>query len=375
MFFSLRKYHRIHLTGIAALLMLFLLILPVSVGAQSLAVKEKNMVKASDLKFRASDFVYQSKRIRVSYKGIVKPRFFSESSVVKVDDNGVVTVPYNYVGVSFVKVIVPSSDRYNVASTRVKVTVKRKHNMLEAYNLVKDYSEEPRSYSLGVQTYGNPKITYKSDSLGVRVRGGIATIARRFSGTATITITAKASGIYSAAKKEITVTVLPGQAEKLYQAARSQIGISGHGKNLTKYGRFTGQNGQAWCASFVAWCARKAGIQSRRPSQRSVVPRTASTLAMCEYSTNFRYWGKYSMHNIKKGDVIFFSRVSKAYAIDGHKKVCHVGIVESANSVTNKITVIEGNSTGDSVRRRKYSVDVKTGKAGSRFFCGYISVR
>ena len=65
MFFSLRKYHRIHLTGIAALLMLFLLILPVSVGAQSLAVKEKNMVKASDLKFRASDFVYQIGRAHV----------------------------------------------------------------------------------------------------------------------------------------------------------------------------------------------------------------------------------------------------------------------------------------------------------------------
>ena len=42
--------------------------------------------------------------------------------------------------------------------------------------------------------------------------------------------------------------------------ARTQVGYRETFDNNTKYGRWLGTNEMAWCAAFVSWCARQAGI-------------------------------------------------------------------------------------------------------------------
>ncbi|MBR4081559.1 MAG: peptidoglycan-binding protein [Clostridia bacterium] len=64
----------------------------------------------------------------------------------------------------------------------------------------------------------------------------------------------------------------PAKGNNLLAVARSQLGYVGSntpsnltGANVTrdgywtKYGEYTGHNGESWCASFIAWCGMKAG--------------------------------------------------------------------------------------------------------------------
>ena len=335
--------------------------------------KKNCRIYVKNLIMDASDICRQTVKLSYTCPNKEKPQYFSDSDVITVEE-GKVIVPPNYAGTAHITVIIPESEEYVSASTRILVAVNKIENPLKVFDIVEDYNEEERTIPLETEVRGRAPLIYKSSDKGITIDHGRASIRKGYSGTAEVSVTAKATGIYKETSKNFKITVLSGIAEKLYDAAKSQIGISGGGMNSTKYGQFTGMNHQAWCASFVSWCANESGVESAKPGMRSVLPKTASTLEMCQYSTDYHVWSKEALQMMKRGDVIFFSRAEKQYQVGGSKSVCHVGIIESIDPSSSSVNVIEGNSTGDRVCRHTYHVDPESGRIRKRYFCGYINV-
>lgn len=166
-----------------------------------------------------------------------------------------------------------------------------------------------------------------------------------------------------------------GDASRLLTVAKNELGYRGTKSNgtgsgdYTKYGVFTNTNGKAWCASFVAWAANKAGIST------SVIPKTAACRYMAADSNSYVSWTSGSLRAIKPGDVVFFSSGSTG----GTKR--HVGIVSAVNG--SKVSVIEGNTGTDTVKNNTYNVSTNgcinqvwsySGVRYTMYFCGYIAV-
>ncbi len=63
-------------------------------------------------------------------------------------------------------------------------------------------------------------------------------------------------------------STLPFTASKALKIATSQVGVkeSGGTSNLQKYGAALGDNGKAWCSSFVWWCILQCGTDLRVPT-------------------------------------------------------------------------------------------------------------
>lgn len=116
----------------------------------------------------------------------------------------------------------------------------------------------------------------------------------------------------------------------LISIASKEVGYKESDKNRTKYGKWYGLNGYAWCHMFVAWCAYKAGVLGK------YVPREAG----CSNG-----WKWYCDHNMeasvvsnpnykpKRNDIIYF--------LNG---ASHVGIVEYFDNKTGLVHTIEGNA-------------------------------
>lgn len=128
------------------------------------------------------------------------------------------------------------------------------------------------------------------------------------------------------------------QAEDIVSIAKSQIGIKERSSgsddiiyNDWFYGRRVNNNGEsakyAWCAVFVSWCAKEAGIPV------NIIPKTASTSDMKNRLTGGTSHLKGSGYVPKRGDIIFF----------GTNASQHVGIVEYSSQ--NTVYYIDGNNT------------------------------
>ncbi len=129
-------------------------------------------------------------------------------------------------------------------------------------------------------------------------------------------------------------------AKDIVDVAIGELGYRETGKNSTKYGKWYGMNGAAWCHMFVSWCADQAGVST------SVVPKTASTTTGMNWFKRkglFKYKGKYTP---KRGDIVYF-KTNRS----------HVGIVEKVSGST--LHTIEGN-TSDKVARKTYPLSNST---------------
>lgn len=83
-------------------------------------------------------------------------------------------------------------------------------NRITASNVKKIQSTKKQTFSLGAKALDKAKLTYRSNNRSVTVdKNGKVTIAAKFAGAATITITASATKNRKTAKKNITVTVNP----------------------------------------------------------------------------------------------------------------------------------------------------------------------
>ncbi len=166
-------------------------------------------------------------------------------------------------------------------------------------------------------------------------------------------------------KADSTITEGSGS---LADVAANEVGYKSDGGDNTKYGKWIGANNQPWCASFVSWCVAKSGVPTKK------VPKTANCNDMKSGSNSYHTWSENAINSIKKNDVIFFS--------EGTQDTHHVGIVYGVDKSKNSITLIEGNTSDDCVKKRTYSFVNKkldTGVYGKltwegHYFSGYISV-
>jgi CHAP domain len=141
------------------------------------------------------------------------------------------------------------------------------------------------------------------------------------------------------------------QVRAMLRMAASQIGVREQRTNRTKYGRWYGMNGQAWCAMFVSWVGAHAGVS---------LPRINS----------FRgFSGVVSARNFARKNNLLTKtpRAGSVFLIIGRNGKGHTGLVESVNWARRTITTIEGNTNasgsrnGDGVYRRTRKISTING--------------
>jgi hypothetical protein len=126
-----------------------------------------------------------------------------------------------------------------------------------------------------------------------------------------------------------------GSVDAIIEVAKKEIGtIEGPKDNETKYGKWSGANFQAWCQSFVSWCAFTSGLDPKK------YPKTASTVAASDFFKKNNRWADARNDDPTPGDWIFFD-----FPDDGVNRISHVGICIKNNG-DGTIQVIEGNTSG-----------------------------
>ena len=132
------------------------------------------------------------------------------------------------------------------------------------------------------------------------------------------------------------------EVRALLRIAASQIGVKEQRTNRTKYGRWYGMNGQAWCAMFVSWVGAKAGVP---------LPRINSNRGFAAVVSGRNFARKNNL-------LTKTPRAGSVFLIIGRNGKGHTGLVESVNWARRTITTIEGNTNargsrnGDGVYRR-----------------------
>ncbi len=133
------------------------------------------------------------------------------------------------------------------------------------------------------------------------------------------------------------------QARDIIGVAQTQLGYTEGSNNSNKYSAAFNHNNVEWCAYFISWCAKEAGISE------SIINRQGIASPFSGYFNIPNTHGK-SDYFPKPGDLVFYGPNSKG---DHY----HVGLVETVNKSTGYITTIEGNtnssgsSTGNIVYR------------------------
>lgn len=139
-----------------------------------------------------------------------------------------------------------------------------------------------------------------------------------------------------------------GTAARLIEVAQKEVGVSGRPNKYTyEYGSIGGTYSYHWCATFVWWCTKQAGIYPNIISQK--------TAGVGVYQDYFSQKGQYKVppqhggnYTPKMGDLIIFDW--DGYAGGGD----HIGIVKSVSG--GMVYTIEGNSS-DAVHERSYSIN------------------
>jgi len=130
-------------------------------------------------------------------------------------------------------------------------------------------------------------------------------------------------------------TAQPGTAARFLEVAKSQVGvIEGPKDNETDFGKFTKHDFQAWCGSFMMWCANQAGVK---------IPDVVYTPAGAEAFKKAGKWTDAAKATPQPGDLIFFHFAAEAKPTD---LIQHVGVVVKDNG-DGTITTVEGNTTPD----------------------------
>lgn len=143
------------------------------------------------------------------------------------------------------------------------------------------------------------------------------------------------------ARPHAPISTSPGRpsskVQKLLAEARKHLGFHEGSGNKNPFSKALGRPPEAWCADFVSFCAKKAGLRMNTASAQQV----ANIIK--------QQGGWKGRHNPKPGDAVTFRW-------DGsHGWADHVGLVEKVFKRGGKtyIQTIEGNS-GDRVRRKTY---------------------
>ena len=159
------------------------------------------------------------------------------------------------------------------------------------------------------------------------------------------------------------VSLTGNQRTDLVNVARSQLGYhegdntsqlhgeSSGSRNYTEYGYWYGTQVQgnsggsyyAWCAYFISWCARQAGIPT------SIISNASYACAGSDNGDfkNLDYYARGS-YTPKVGDLVFFCWEGNSSCWD------HVEIVIGVSS--SEVTTLGGNTSNNNVKSRKWSL-------------------
>lgn len=164
-------------------------------------------------------------------------------------------------------------------------------------------------------------------------------------GKAIVTISSKdSSNKITTGKIIVEVT---GYRKRDYVTKLLEVALAEEGyreltnNNDTKYGEWNYCNYEAWCATFVSWCANNAGIS------KHIIPRSISVTV---FQKNFKIIDRFFLkeeYTPVPGDLIIF----------GENGASHIGIVVRADN--ENVYTIEGN-TSNMVAQRTYSLDYNT---------------
>lgn len=137
----------------------------------------------------------------------------------------------------------------------------------------------------------------------------------------------------------------------MLRMAASQIGVKEKPTNRTKYGRWYGMNGQAWCAMFVSWVGAHSGVSLPRINSNRGFAAVVSARSFAR----------------KNNLLTKTPRVGSVFFIIGRNGKGHTGFVESINWARRTITTVEGNTNaggsrnGDGVYRRTRKISTING--------------
>jgi len=105
--------------------------------------------------------------------------------------------------------------------------------------------------------------------------------------------------------------------------------------NDTKYGKWYGLNNQPWCAMYVSWCFKEAGLS------KLVAASSAKGFASCD--AGLKWFAKKGqtvpVGKAQAGDIVFFQ-------FDDDAQADHVGIV-AKNDGKGTLVCYEGNTAKD----------------------------
>ncbi len=147
-------------------------------------------------------------------------------------------------------------------------------------------------------------------------------------------------------------------AEKVLAVARGELGTkeSPAGSNRTKYGKWFGLDGYAWCMTFVMWVFAQAGALGLLPKK---------TASCGELMRSAKAAGQWVTKDFRPGDVVI-------YDFPGGAATDHTGIIESVTA--SGVVAIEGNtsqsgsqSNGGQVCRKTRKFSVILGAVRPRF--------
>ena len=141
-----------------------------------------------------------------------------------------------------------------------------------------------------------------------------------------------------------------GTADDIVAVATGEIGTRETGTNIVKYWDelgYSNMQGQSWCAAFIVWCARQAGIGS------DIIPTSfscydASNSMKNWFSNRGRYYERETI-TPQRGDLVIFK-----YSSGGK----HIGLVTGADS--SYVYTIEGNTSDGTVASKKYALSNST---------------
>ena len=166
----------------------------------------------------------------------------------------------------------------------------------------------------------------------------------------------EASAASYPALKKINYKATGDQQKDIIGFAKTQVGYREGSNNNTYFGHWFGANYNPWCAMFVCWSARKAGVD------KSIIPSLATAdrgwaKKQGVYHKS-KYWG--GDYKPKKGDLIYFSWSVRDWAD-------HIGMVTGTGKEdgTTYVYTVEGNKH-DKVTEGTYALN-------NRYILGYAS--
>lgn len=129
-------------------------------------------------------------------------------NVAVVDGSGTVTI--RGAGTAVITAQAAAGTNYDAGSASCTLTVAKAANTVTANDITKTWSKKQQSFQIGAVSGDGAALSYSSDNQSVTVdASGRVTVPKKFVGSARVTIQSAETANYSAARKAITVTVLP----------------------------------------------------------------------------------------------------------------------------------------------------------------------